>query len=278
MGKTKTAFISENLDEDKKSSEQAYREKKERQEAKKQEAEKVHIPGLKGGQRVKIISTEEPEVATNDTTENSTKKEKKAKKIIIEKIRGKKYIEAKGKINKSNLYKIEDAIKLIKEINLTKFDGTFELHIVTKKQLNTITCTLPFSSGKQKRIVVADEKTIEKLSKGITDFDILLATPDMMPKLVVFARILGPKGLMPNPKNGTIIKNIKDADKFSGNTLSLKSEKEAPLIHTIFGKVSQKNEELVKNAKTIIEALDGSKKIFKAYMKSTMSPSVRLEI
>lgn len=278
MGKTKTAFISGTEDESKKSSEQAYREKKIRQEAKKQEEEKIHVPGIKGGQRVKIISAVEPEVAPSTTPEVNTEETIKTKKIIAEKVRGKRYLEAKGKINKNNLYKLEDAIKLIKDINLTKFDGTFELHLVLKKQGTTAVCTLPFSSGKDKKVEIADDKTVEKLKTGKVDFDVLLATPEMMQKLVMFAKILGPKGLMPNPKNGTLIKNLKEADKFSGNTLTLKTEKTAPLIHTIFGKVSQKDEELVKNAETIINALGGSKSIIRAFVKSTMSPSCKIVI
>lgn len=278
MGKTKTSLVSGVLDESKKSSEEAYREKRLRQEAKKQEESKVHVQGLKGGQRVKIISAIEPEVDTNTPTEENAKEIKKVKKIIVEKVRGKKYLEAKEKINKSNLYKLEDAIKLVKEINTSKFDGTFELHLVVKKQGTTAVCTLPFSSGKEKRIVIADDGVIEKLKKNVIDFDILLATPEMMPKLVSFARILGPKGLMPNPKNGTLIKNTKEAEKFSGNTLTLKTEKEAPLIHTIFGKVGQKDEELVKNAETILNVLGGSKQIVRAFVKSTMSPSVKIVI
>lgn len=275
MGKTKTAFVMGTVDESKKSSADIYREKKIRQEAKKQEESKVHIPGLKGGQRVKIISAEESENISSISPETNTKK---LEKIITEKIRGKKYLEAKGKINRSNSYKLEDAIKLIKEISKTKFDPTFELHIVVKKQGTTAICTLPFSTGKQKKIEIADDKTVEKLKTGKIDFDVLLATPEMMPNLVMFAKILGPRGLMPNPKNGTLIKNIKDASKFSVNALTLKTEKEAPIIHTTFGKVSQKNEELIKNAETILTTLSSSKQIIKAYIKSTMSPSVKLVI
>lgn len=258
MGKTKTAFISGTEEEKEKSSEQSYREKKERQEAKKHAVE--------------------PEIVTNTTSEEQVNETKKNKKEIIEKTRGKKYVEAKNKINKSNLYKLDDAIKLIKEFNLTKFDGTFELHIVTKKAGITANCTLPFSSGKQKKIEVADDKTIERLKMGKIDFDMLLATAEMMPKLVMFAKLLGPKGLMPNPKNGTLIKSKAEAERFEGNTLQLRTEKEAPLVHTIFGKVSQKNEELIKNAETIINALGGSKQIIRAFVKSTMSPSVKLVI
>ncbi|MEK7168907.1 MAG: 50S ribosomal protein L1, partial [Patescibacteria group bacterium] len=91
-------------------------------------------------------------------------------------------------------------------------------------------------------------------------------------------RLLGPKGLMPNPKNGTVIKSEKDADKFKGNLITLKTERDAALIHTSFGKVSQKTEELVKNTEVILNALGGSKTITRAFMKSTMSPSVKLAI
>ena len=197
---------------------------------------------------------------------------------VKERVRGKKYIESKAKIIKTTLYSLEDAIKLVKDISSVKFDGTFEMHLVTKKVGTTAQVTLPFSSGKRKKIEVADEKTLEKLKTGKIDFDLLLSTAEMMPKLVVFAKLLGPKGLMPNPKNGTIIKSLKDAEKFKGNMITIKTEREAPLIHTSFGKISQKNEELVKNAEAIILSLGGSKAIMRAFIKSTMSPSVKIVI
>ena len=189
-----------------------------------------------------------------------------------------KYIESKAKITKATLYSLEDAIKLVKDISSIKFDGTFEMHLVMKKVGITAQVTLPFSAGKQKKVEIADDKTVEKLKAGKIDFDLLLATAEMMPKLVVFARLLGPKGLMPNPKNGTVIKSLKDADKFKGNMVTIKTERETPLIHTSFGKVSQKNEELVKNAEAIILSLGGSKTITRAFIKSTMSPSVKVMI
>ncbi|MEK7473090.1 MAG: hypothetical protein AAB625_03580 [Patescibacteria group bacterium] len=219
-------------------------------------------------------------VKSEEATETETPKGVEAAKRVIKeiKVRGKRYIESKTKIRGANLYSLEDAIKLLKDISSVKFDSTFEMHLITKKVGTTAQVTLPFSSGKRKKIEVADEKTLEKLKAGKIDFDLLLATAEMMPKLVVFAKLLGPKGLMPNPKNGTIVKSSRDADKFKGNLISLKTEKEQPLIHTSFGKVSQKTEELVKNAESILNALGGSKTITKAFIKSTMSPSVKIVI
>jgi large subunit ribosomal protein L1 len=124
--------------------------------------------------------------------------------------------------------------------------------LVVKKPGLSAQITLPFSAGRTKKVEVANDKTIEKLQTGKVDFDILLATADMMPKLVPFARVLGPKGLMPNPKNGTLIKSLKEAEKFSGNSVSLKTEKDKPLVHTTVGKLSQKDDELIKNTETIL--------------------------
>ncbi len=98
-----------------------------------------------------------------------------------------------------------------------------------------------------------------------------------MPKLVKFAKMLGPKGLMPNPKNGTLIKTAAEAKKFSGNSKTIKTEKEAPLIHTSFGKLSQKDKELIENANAILTSIN-AKQIVRAYVKSTMSPSLKISI
>lgn len=278
MGKTKTAFVSEGEEKKEKSSADLYREKKERQkieEAKKAPEEKVHIPGLKGGQRVKVVSATEPVTEAETTSEESPKEEKKGKEP---KIRTKKYQASKSKLEVGKFYKTLDAVKLVKETSYSKFDGTVELHLVVKKIGVNAQVTLPHSGAKVKKIEVADEETIKKLTSGKVDFDILLATADMMPKLVAFARILGPKGLMPNPKNGTIIKSAKDATKFSANSLNLKTEKEAPLIHTSIGKVSQKEDELVDNIEAVLKTLGGSKQILKAYTKATMGPAIKLQV
>ncbi|KKU25035.1 MAG: hypothetical protein UX34_C0004G0001, partial [Candidatus Woesebacteria bacterium GW2011_GWF1_46_13] len=133
-------------------------------------------------------------------------------------------------------------------------------------------------AGKEKKIEIASDETIKKLEAGKIDFDILLATAEMMPKLIPFAKVLGPKGLMPNPKAGTLLTDIKKAKSFSAATLNLKTEKEAPLIHTVVGNVSQNDQELIENAEAILNALGGAKQIVKGYLKATMGPSVRLAI
>lgn len=259
MGKTKTAFVGEEAPE-----------KKERRE-KKEKPEKVHIAGLKGGQRIKAIEAE----VVPEVTAEEEKLEKKAK---APKVRGKKYIQAKAKINPAKLFPLKEAISLVKETSYSAFDGAVELHLVVKKTGTSARVTLPHSAGKEKKVEIASDETIKKLTEGKIDFDVLLATPEMMPKLVPFARLLGPKGLMPNPKNGTLISDVKKAGSFSGNTVSVKTEKEAPLIHTVVGKVSQAEKELIENSEAVFRALGGTKQILKAYAKASMGPSVKIAI
>lgn len=270
MGKTKTAVLS-GAPEVKKTSAEEYAEKKAKKAAM-MAGQNVDAKPAKE-EKVEVVEVKEEEAAPVEA-----EKPKRKEKVLVVSARSKKYLESKSKVSKATLYKLEDAIKAVKDATYSKFDGTMELHLNVKKTGVNIQVTLPFSTGKQKKIEIADDKTLAKLKEGKVDFDVLLATADMMPKLAMFARLLGPKGLMPNPKNGTVIKTEKDAEKFKGNLITLKSEREAAIVHTSFGKVSQKTEELVKNADAIISALGGSKTIVKAYMKSTMSPSVKLVI
>lgn len=210
-------------------------------------------------------------------SQESERVKEQEKKQKAPKIRGRKHKAAKAKIDRNKLYEVPEAIALIKQTSYSKFDGTVELHAVVKKEGITANVTLPYSAGKQKKVEVADEGTLAKLKTGKVDFDVLLATAEMMPKLVAYARILGPRGLMPNPKNGTLIKTAGDAKKFSGNTMSVKTEKGAPLIHTAVGKVSQDESELSKNIKTVIAAL-GKGQVIKAYLSPTMGPSVKIAV
>lgn len=270
MGKTKTAFVG---------GEPEGKNKEKHEKAHKGEEEKVHISGLKGGQRVKVVEAAPNEEAPileegAEATETEGKKTKK----VVEKIRSKKYQEAKAKIELGKAYPVKDAVKLVKETSYSKFDGTVELHLMVKKTGTNVQVTLPHTAGREKKIEIADDATIDKLKTGKIDFDVLIATPDMMPKLVPFARILGPKGLMPNPKNGTLVPDPKKAKGFSAGTMTLKTEKEAPLIHTVIGKVSQADSELAENMEAIFKALGGAKQIVRAFVKSTMSPSVKLQV
>ncbi len=277
MGKTKTVIVPGEAGEEK-SSQAAYEDKRrKREEQKKAEEAKKKLGGLglKGGERIKIIGGEAPPIeAVPEEGVQTETKEKRERKI---KVRSKKYKEAKAKISREKLYKLDEAIKLVKDSSFSKFDGTMEMHLVVKRGNVNENVTLPYSAGKTKRVEVASEKTIEKLKGGKIDFDVLLALPDMMPELVPFAKLLGPRGLMPNPKNGTLIKSEKETSKFSGNSLSVRTEKSQPVIHTIFGKVSQADRELAENATAILDAI-GTKSILKAYIKSTMSPSVKLSL
>jgi len=293
MGKTKTAFVG-GVTEDIKSGKDSYEEKRRKREVeqiklegieksrkiddkpkvtKKGKAQVTGV-GLKGGERIKMIGADITELEAEKPSEAKEETKKTVKKP---RIRSVKYRSSLSKIDKNKMYSIEDAIALIKQTSYSKFDGTMELHIKVKKDNLTASVSLPFSFGKTKKIEVADEATIEKLKTGKVDFDVLLATPDMMQKLVPFAKILGPKGLMPNPKNKTLIKDTKDAAKYSANSKVLRTEKSAPLIHTSFGKVSQKDTELKENVNAIFEALN-KKMIEKVYIKATMSPSVKLQL
>jgi len=262
MGKTKTAVLS-GANETKLSGKEKYEKK---QEKKANAHEEQMVKGVDGKTLVGADSA---------VSESKAGLSPKAKRGI--RIRGKKHSVAKAKINKSKLYDTSEAITLVKSTSYSSFDGTVEFHATIKKDGFSAQVTLPHSAGREMKIEVADAKTVEKLKKGVVDYDILLATAEMMPKLVVFAKILGPKGLMPNPKKGTLIKDAKDAKKFSGNSITLSTERKAPLVHVALGKVSQKDSEIKANLEAVLKAL-GPKQVVKAYMTSTMGPSVKLAV
>lgn len=245
------------------------------EKAHKAEAAKVHLAGLQGGQRVKMVEASEP-LETEINSEGEVVK--KGGRKIVEKVRGKKYVSSKKMFDNSKTYSTTEALKLVKETSYSKFDGTIELHMTVKKTGISAQVVLPHQAGKTKKVEVASDDTVTRLRMGKIDFDILVATAEMMPKLVPFARLLGPKGLMPNPKNGTLVPDIKKAKSFSTGSVVLKTEKEAPLVHTVIGKVSQDSKELAENLEAIFKAFGGSKQIDKAFIKATMGPSVKVKV
>lgn len=168
---------------------------------------------------------------------------------------------------------LAQAIDLVKKNSFSKFDGTVEVILnVTDKNLQG-NVTLPHGTGKQIRVRIADEALI---SNPVIDFDILVASPDMMPKLAKIAKILGPKGLMPNPKNGTISENPEELVKTLSSSLSWRSQPDFPIIHSVIGKVSFENKKLEENFAALIKSV-GKEKIKSVFLKPTMGPSVTLQ-
>jgi large subunit ribosomal protein L1 len=243
----------------------------------------VRVPGLKGGERVvavtaEPVATEKPATTEERKEEKTRKKAEEPKKAKQPKERGKKYKAAKTQIDPTKLYSLTEAIKLLKETSYSKFDGKAEAHFkVTKKGFQT-EAELPYFQAKQKKVVVADEAVIKQIETGKIDFDVLLASPKTMPQLVKFAKILGPKGLMPNPKNNTITDKPEEAiKKFQKASMSIKTEKDAPLIHLVFGSVKQPEKELSANLETLLKAI-GAKNIQKAVIKATMGPAIKVKV
>ena len=248
-----------------------------RQKKLRESGKTAKVAGMGGGQRV--VDTAEESLRELEVIEKKQQQvisaPEETKKIKKSRIRSKPYQTAKSKVDTSKFYPLSDAIKLLRDISLTKFDGTVELHLVLKDKSVSKEVDLPHSTGKTRKVAIADDKTLAQIEKGQINFDILYASPDQMSKLVKYAKILGPKGLMPNPKTGTVVVNPEEAIKkqTAKNTVFLKTEKSAPLIHTIVGKLSASDQQLITNIQAILTSLP---QISKAVLKSTMSPAIRL--
>ncbi|WP_153125786.1 50S ribosomal protein L1 [Peribacillus tepidiphilus] len=222
--------------------------------------------------------------------------------------KGKKYLEAAKLVDRSKAYSVAEAIELVKKANYTKFDATvevaFRLGVDPKKADQQIrgAVVLPNGTGKTQRVLVfakgekakeaeaagadyvGDSDYINKIQQGWFDFDVIVATPDMMGEVGKLGRVLGPKGLMPNPKTGTVTFDVaKAVNEIKAGKVEYRVDKTGN-IHVPIGKVSFEDQKLVENFTTIFETLLKVKPAAAkgTYMKNitvttTMGPGVKVD-
>lgn len=222
--------------------------------------------------------------------------------------RGKKYQAALEKFDQNSTFSIEEAIKLAKETHVANFDASvevaFRLGIDTRKNDQQIrgALVLPHGTGKSQRVLVfakgekakeaeaagadfvGEAELAQKINGGWFDFDVIVATPDMMGEVGKLGRVLGPKGLMPNPKTGTVTMDVtKAVQEIKAGKVEYRAEK-AGIVHVGIGKVSFTEEQLVENFKAIHDALDKAKPAsakgvyFKSVtVSSTMGPGITVD-
>ncbi len=220
---------------------------------------------------------------------------------------GKKYKAASALIDPKKTYSALEAMELAKQTSTTKFDGTVEVHlrlgIDPKKSDQQVrgTVSLPHGSGKTKKIIafvsadkekeakeagadaIGTEETLAEIIKtGKFEWDLAVATPDMMPKMAKVAKILGPKGLMPNPKSETVGSNVtKMVSELKKGKVAFKSD-DYGIVHTIIGKVSFDAKALAENYETLLETMrkikpSSSKGVYlkNVTVATTMGPAIR---
>lgn len=223
--------------------------------------------------------------------------------------KGKKYVEALSKIEKNKAYTKEEAIKLVKETSTTSFDSSVELAIKlnldTKKADQQLrgAIVLPNGTGKTKRVLVlakgeaakaakeagadyvGDNDYLEKIEKeNWFEFDTMIATPDMMPALGKIGKLLGPKGLMPNPKTGTVTMDTKKAvEDVKKGRVEYRTDSYGN-IHALIGKASFNEEQLIENLNAFVSliikvkpAVVKGKYLLNVSVASTMGPGIKID-
>ena len=224
--------------------------------------------------------------------------------------KGKKYVEALNKIDKTKSYTLEEAVKLVKETSISKFDASVEvamnLNLDTKKADQQLrgAMVLPKGTGKTKKVLVVargelakkaqaagadfvgDTDILEKIEKeNWFDFDVMIATPDMMPLLGKLGRVLGPKGLMPNPKTGTVTLDVEKAvNEVKAGRVEYRTDSYGN-IHGVIGKVSFSEEDLLENLVYFVNSISKIKPstvkgdyIKNISVSTTMGPGVKVSI
>ncbi len=246
---------------------------------------------------------------SSQTDEEATVKKgpKPVTRPLIER-RGKNYRKLAEKVDNKKLYTLDEAVALAVETNPAKFDASVEVHVrlnVDPRQADQnirATVSLPHGTGKSVRVavfapeadhkaakdagadIIGDETFLAQLDKEVLDFDILVATPQYMPKLGKYARLLGPRGLMPNPKSGTVATDVaKAVTEAKAGKVEYRVDKQA-IVHLGVGKVSFGAEKVTENAKSFFESLSAQKpsSIKGGYVKSitistSMGPGIKVE-
>lgn len=288
--------------------------------AEKHEVKEAHV--AKAGKRSQKALDEAEEKAekearkeAGDTTpqdpEAEERKKKGPKPVTRPKIerRGKKYQDVANKLEAGKVYSLAEALKLATETATTKFDSSVEVHVrlgVDPRQADQnirATVSLPHGTGKDVRVavfapesehaaakkagadVIGDEEFTKQLDKENINFDILVATPQYMPKLGKYARLLGPRGLMPNPKSGTVAADVaKAVTEAKAGKVEYRVDKQS-IVHLSIGKVSFGTDKLVDNANSFFSSLQAQKpsSIKGVYVKSitittTMGPGIKTEV
>lgn len=222
--------------------------------------------------------------------------------------RGKNYREKAALIEKDKLYSLKDALDLAVKTSPVKFDATVEIHVrlgVDPRQADQnirTTLTLPNGNGKTVRVAVfapldiakaasaagadiaEDDEFLSRLEKGDLSFDVLISTPAYMPKLGRFARTLGPKGLMPNPKAGTVTNDVEKAVQAAkAGKIEYRVDKQS-IVHVGLGKVSFGTDKLLENAEAFLTSLKNQKPaslkgtyVKSVYVTTSMGPSIAVE-
>lgn len=278
------------------------------------EEEKFAKSGKKSKKHVEEVKAEEERQAKKaEKAEKDAADAKKPKgeapkvRPLIER-RGKKYQEAYKLIDKKKTYTLKDAIDLAVKSSPVKFDATLEAHVrlgVDPRQADQnirTTIVLPNGSGKTVRVAVfapldeakkakaagadiaEDEEFLKRLEKGEIAFDVLISTPQYMPKLGKYARTLGPKGLMPNPKAGTVTTDVEKAVKEAkAGKVEYRVDKQS-IVHIGLGKVSFGADKLLENANTFFDSLKSQKPaslkgqyVKSVFVTTTMGPSISVE-
>ncbi len=221
----------------------------------------------------------------------------------------KKYVEASSKVDNNKFYTKEEATKLIKETSITKFDSSVEvaikLNVDTKKSDQQLrgSLVMPNGTGKSKKVLViakgdfateaknagadyvGDKDMLDKIkNENWFDFDVVVATPDMMPEVGKIGNILGPKGLMPNPKTGTVTTKVADVVKDLKSGMVTYKTDTFGNIHTIIGKASFKETALLENLDYVIKTINKAKPqsvkgvfIDKITISTTMGPGIKVD-